>query len=215
MDADRLDRAVDEAFHVTGSATPGWPNPHPDMQSPLEEEYERCLDPGKYLILRARIQAWTQAVTGLGLATVEQCEPSSVRWKTRKPRQLQRTVWLRPLRDGALPVLVGFDDFDGIAEAVLALGAGAPAVFMGIVPACGCDACDDGSEKLLEELDEQVRAVISGTYVWVKTSKGIVTATESEWGGPAGLSPDKIDALLAKARAGRSRHPAVHGNPWF
>jgi len=45
---------VEDAFAETGVATPGWDDPHvgPDGQEldVREEEYSRCLDPGKYRI---------------------------------------------------------------------------------------------------------------------------------------------------------------------
>ena len=67
MDTETLRRSMVEAFAVAGATTPSWPDPHPDGQSPLQEEYSRCLNPGKYRILGARLDAWVQTLTELGL----------------------------------------------------------------------------------------------------------------------------------------------------
>lgn len=33
------------------------------------------------------------------------------------------------------------------------------------VPDCGCDACDSGSDDLLEVMDREVLGVVSGAFV--------------------------------------------------
>src|SRR5699024_2075680 len=53
---------VEHAFAVTGADTPPWPDPHlgpGGRDVPVrEEEYSRCLDPGKYRIVVTRAEAW-------------------------------------------------------------------------------------------------------------------------------------------------------------
>ncbi|MCZ4590043.1 DUF6226 family protein [Rhodococcus opacus] len=53
---------VDAAFAVTGAHTPGWPNPYQDGPEPDEEAYERSTNPEKFLIVVARVRAWTKVL---------------------------------------------------------------------------------------------------------------------------------------------------------
>jgi Family of unknown function (DUF6226) len=200
--------AVVAAFATTGAATPRWPDPHPGAEGPLDEEYSR------YRILSARAEAWVQALGGLGLAVVEAGDPGGV-WRDRPRVNLDRTIWLRPVREQAVPLLVGFRPMDEVSDAVVDLGAGGPAVLVLSSPDCRCDACDDGSDRLLEEFDKHVFAVVSGALIHVETEKGTVITTGSEWSASGRFSRAEAEALLAQARAGASQHGVVRGGPWW
>lgn len=216
MDTGTLRQSIAEAFAVTGATTPPWPDPHPDGQSPLEEEYSRCLDPGKYRILGARLVAWVQTLTRLGLGVADEVQDLDQVWRDGPVDGVERAVWVRPVRAGAISLLVGFQGFDGVPDAAVVLGAGEPAVRLLSLPDCGCDACDNGSDYLLDEIDDHVLAVVSGTLVHVAGKRGTLVATESGWAGEGSLGlVDDTEQVLAKARAGRSRHRVVHGDPWW
>ena len=174
---------VEEAFAETGADTPGWEDPHrgPDGEDrdSLEEEYSRCLNPGKYRILWARAEAWTRVLTARGWATREDVESgdlrAGVRWATPPRLALHRTTVLRPRRPGALPLALartapdgaaGSTDLEGGDALILGLvvGIGDPAVSVSTVPDCGCDACDSGSRDLLEDLDRTLLSIIDGSF---------------------------------------------------
>jgi hypothetical protein len=156
-----------------------------------------------------------RALAGLGLAVVEEVSDVTGAWRGACSLDMDRATWLRPVRAGCFPLLVGFHHLEGVPDAVVHLGAGEPAVPLLSVPDCGCDACDDGSELILEEMDQHVVAVVSGAFVHVTTRHGPIAATGPDWSA-SGLFPRGFDfaALLTEARAGRSPHPVVRGGPW-
>jgi len=216
MDTETLRQSVAEAFAVTSAMTPSWPDPHPDCQSPLQEEYSRCLDPGKYRILGARLDAWVQALTELGLGVAHEVQDLDQAWRDGPVDDVERAVWVRPVRAGAISLLVGFQELDDVPDAAVVLGAGEPAVLLLSQPDCGCDACDNGSDYLLDEIDDHVLAVVGGTLVHVAGKRGTIVATESGVAGEGSLGGVRdIEKVLAQARAGRSRHRVVHGDPWW
>lgn len=174
---------VEEAFAETGADTPDWEDPHrgPDGEDrdSLEEEYSRCLDPGKYRILWARAEAWTRVLTARGWTTHEDTETgdlrAGVRWASPPRLPLHRTIVLRPRRPGALPLVLartapddaaGSNDLEGHDALILGLvvGIGDPAVPVSTTPVCGCDACDSGSRDLLEDLDRTLLSIVDGSF---------------------------------------------------
>lgn len=215
MDIETLRRAVEDAFATTGASTPPWPDPHATDREPAQEEYSRCLDPGKYLILKARADAWVQVLTSTGLATVEPLADPAAVWRDEVAERLETAVRLRPSRAGAVPLLLGFRPLDEVAGAIVVLGAGDPAVLLTQLPFCGCDACDDGSEMLLRELDEHVVAVVSGALMHVASGGDMAMTTGSGRTATGRFTRrGRAERALDAARAGRSRYPCVAGLAW-
>lgn len=217
VDVDTVCTAVVEAFAETGAATAPWPDPHQPGQ-PAPDEYSRCLDPAKYRIVGARVEAWLRAVSELGLAIVSAVEDVGTVWREEPPYRVPMVTearWVRPRRSGALPLLVCLRSFDGVPDNVVTLGAGEPAVEVATLPDCGCDACDHGADQLLEELDEHLLDVSSGAFVWVKTPGGVVRGRRIGWSANGLGEFGVIEQALAEALAGRSRHPVVHGACWW
>ncbi len=212
MDAADLVPEVDRAFTVTGAATPGWPNPHPDLASPADEEYSRCLDPAKYLILGARLDAWQQVLEERGLMTADDAVRSDQR-RRRRPDlgavTLTRSTWWRPTRPGAVPMLVGRGRLGEVDDAVIEVSAGEPAQLMFGTPHCGCDACDDGSEYLLEDLDESLAAMLRGGVLHVSHGDDYIVRTGGGWESTSGAMESWLEG----------RYPAgaevVAGEPWL
>jgi hypothetical protein len=214
MDPTELDYALTEAFAVTGASTPPWPDPHPD-RNPPEEAYSRLLDPAKYRILGARAEAWIAALTHEGLADAEEVTDPNAAWREKPTVPLTRAVRLRARRPGTVPLLLGFAGLQGVPDAVVLVGAGEPAVQFELIPDCGCDACDSGSQDLLDTLDRLMHAVVSGDLVHVTTPKGTAFSTGSGYSARGFRRRTDIHALLDDARAGRSRHDVVRGAPWW
>ncbi|MFI7385469.1 DUF6226 family protein [Streptomyces sp. NPDC049813] len=215
MDLSTLLRSVDEAFAVTGAGTPPWPDPHPDGEV-RDEEYTRCSRPEKYRILDARAQAWTHVLCGRGLAEAQTPADPAALWRPSADRTLDGAVRLRPVRAGAVPLVFGSAAVDGVPRTVLVLGVGEPASVLETLPDCGCDACDDGSERLVEAVDDLVSAVISGAFVHIDAGEGReIVATGDTWS--ASNWDDRrtpVEAELARARAGRSPYAVVTGRAW-
>ncbi len=216
VDLDALRQRVDAEFRDTGSRTPPWPDPHPDRQ-PADEEYSRVSDPGKYRIIGARADAWLRSLAGLELAGVEDVDDPAGAWRDEPTGgAVARARRVRPVRAGALPLLVCTSGFAGVSDNGVLIGVGDPALQVATIPDCGCDACDSGSADLLAELDRLVLDVVGGQFIHVVTSRGTVTAGSGGWsatgfrgGGAAG-----IERVLADARLGRSRHQVLRGAPW-
>ncbi|MFI7344103.1 DUF6226 family protein [Streptomyces sp. NPDC050085] len=215
MDLTVLRGAVDEAFTVTGADTPPWPDPHPDGDV-RDEEYSRCLDPAKYRIIAARAQAWTRALCTLGLAEEEPAADPVGLWRRATDVTVESAVRLRPVRADAVPLVFGFAAMDGVPRTVVVVGAGEPASVLGVLPDCGCDACDDGSANLLEAVDELVEAVATGTFVHVDAGRGReIIATEEGWSASNwDEARTPVEEAVAEARAGRSPHGVVSGPAW-
>lgn len=149
-------------------ALPSWPDPHPDMASPREDEYSRVTDPGRYRIVHARTRAWT-AVLRDALGAEVQPLTSVSGQDGGRGRAFDRGVRLVPGRAGALPLVLlerdVADEADADPLAVVEIGVSRPDLVVEAVPTCGCDACDSGSDDLLEAIDTAVGAVVVGPYV--------------------------------------------------
>ncbi|MFD8571126.1 DUF6226 family protein [Streptomyces sp. NPDC059639] len=215
MDQEELREAVEAEFADTGADTPAWGDPHPDRAA-LDEEYSRCLDPGKYRILAARADAWTRVLCGRGLATAEPGGDPGVLWRHTPDVPLDDPVLLRPARADAVPLVFGFGAIDDVPRTVLAVGAGEPAVLVERVPDCGCDACDDGSAGLLELLDDAVIAVVTGAFVHIDAGPGrrIIDTGETSSASNWPPSAERPEAAVEAARAGHSPYRVVRGAAW-
>jgi hypothetical protein len=167
VDAGALERAVEAAFALAGAAAAPWPDPHATGPHggvpPREDEYSRCLQPARYRIVVARAEAWAQALLGLGLAVEEPLGDPARAWADVPPQPGPPDGrWLLPGRPGALPLLLAVTGVAAAPRSAVVVGADRPAVRLVQVPACGCDACDAGSDDLLAQLDEAVLDVVTG-----------------------------------------------------
>ncbi len=147
---------------------PSWPDPHPGMVSPREEEYSRVSEPERYRVVHARAGVWAAVLEeALGVRS-ESLTPALVAGDAR-PEAFARGVRLVPRRPGTLPLLLLERDVptqSGDATlAVLHIGVVRPDVVVEMQPDCGCDACDSGSSDLLEAIDATIRQVVGGPFV--------------------------------------------------
>lgn len=202
---------VDRAFLTSSVETPPWPDPHPDRQ-PLEEEYSRCLDPGKYAIVGARLDAWVIALAAAGLALARTRPPSS--WvgglggDGLTPR-LSEEVRLVSPRPGTLRLVAGRTLVDG-APFGLDLGVAGedgPTALLETVPDCGCDACDSGSDDLVEQLDRCVLAVALGGLIHAR--KG-----DQHWTRLLDLGSTTMSLAWGEAPDLGRGWQRWHGEPW-
>ncbi|MGH9086117.1 MAG: DUF6226 family protein [Acidimicrobiales bacterium] len=188
-----LRRAVDADFGSRGP-TP-WPNPHPD-RPPLDEEYSRVLDPGKWRIVVTRAEAWCDAARDLGVAALE--HDVDVRWAVDHGHQHVRVDRLTPLRVSGLPLLLAYFGFEGVDINAVKLAAGDPAVELTTVPPCGCDACDSGSSEAIDLVDDHVIGLITGQFRHLTDgARTIVVHSDSGWRAHGHFADDEVDAVLA------------------
>lgn len=208
-----LRREVAEAFVVTGAATPGWPDPHADRE-PADEEYSRCLDPGKYRILDARVDAWEQVLTWRGVAASQEVGARELRWLTsrRGPDELNRVRVISPARVTGPSLVLATTLVDGEPFGLdIGLLEDGEVLLNGSVPMCGCDACDDGFELLLEELDDAFLALVRGGVVAARGPGGEIFRTMDGWHGTGPVGDAWLDPAVAPP-------PGVRrwvGEPWL
>ena len=179
---DQLLAEVDRAFAVTGARTPGWDDPHPDRR-PAEEEYSRCLNPGKYRILQARVDAWVQVLGLRTLATTTETAPEPWVGGLRLPDGIIKVRLIEPEHPGGLTLALASTLVDGepFGFDVGIARSGMPTAFVDAVPDCGCDACDSGSADLLRTLDGWVLTVTRGGVVHARAESAHITKTIDGW----------------------------------
>lgn len=134
-------------------AEPRWEAP-PWNGSPPEEAYTRVTDAERYRPLHDFALALVDdLVAEFDVEIVrEPALPSGLGGGV----VVERAILLRPAADGA-PIIVGLTAFPGLE---FRFGESARVVF----PSCGCDACDEHVEDLVESIREHVEAVVSGGF---------------------------------------------------
>ncbi|QZQ55874.1 DUF6226 family protein [Curtobacterium sp. TC1] len=181
-------RAVESAWVARPEHDVSWPAPHPD-RAPLDEEYSRVTDPERYLVVGARVEVWVEVLVDLGLAE-----------RTTRPDGVLQLV---PVADGALVLDVDVRSMDGLPGTAVDLSVGDPAAVVGSQPNCGCDACDDGSETLLEAVDEMFVGILGGGFVLIDSKHSQIVATANGWSATG--NPGDVAAAVAAARRGERR----------
>jgi hypothetical protein len=213
MTDDELLELVAAQFRRTGTETPGWPDPHPDMEPPLEEEYSRLLDPGKYRIMRARVDAWQAVLESLEAVMVEPLDAATVPVLRHVPAETA-FKWT-PTAPDALPVLVTYRSMHAQESTVLEIGAGDPLRLLMAQPECGCDACDDGSDHLLRQIDAFFLHLLSGQLIHVALADGRVQTARDGWDASGEVGVGDPERIITDARAGISPHDVTRGAPWL
>ena len=205
--------AVDEAFAITGRGLAPWPDPHPDRR-PREEDYSRLSDPAKWRIVGARADAWVVALRAAGLAEVERKAP--IRWEAPPRTVVSRADRVVPHVVGGLPLIVARSQLGAVDDAGVTLGVGDPAVVITWIPDCGCDACDSGSQDVLDELDEAIVGVVSGAFRRLASGDRVITVIGTDrWSasstGSATFGRGEVAAVLADPTGWRE----VSGASWI
>lgn len=201
--------AVDAAFVTTSRGLRQWDDPH-HGEMPAEEEYSRCLDPAKWRIIGARAEAWIEALTTGGLATIER--DVSPTWPQPWAMSNIRTDVLHPAPPTALSLVIARSTIADLADAGVTIAVARADHVVGVVapvPNCGCDACDGGSQGELDLLDEVILTVVTGAFRQLTRGRSVIrihgNGVSAEWPPPEG-----IDAVLADP----SGWDEVSGSPW-
>jgi Family of unknown function (DUF6226) len=191
---DALRAGVDASFTVTGRGLRRWPDPHPD-RSPRDEEYSRVTDAAKWRIVGARADAWVTALVDEGLAKVDAGTP--VAWRSPDAVAVGRSLRVVPRAVGAIPLVVARSALGGDEEAGVTLGAGDPTVRIATIPDCGCDACDSGSQDVLDELDQYVAGVVSGACRWLSSGERTIRVLADGWNASGMFQRGEVHAVIA------------------
>jgi hypothetical protein len=167
---DELIEAVEVAFERLSFDLTRWPDPHPD-RNPDDSEYERVTNAERYRIVGARAEAWAVAVAQLGLADSQ----GRVEWVEPPQTDFRRPVMIVPNAVGALPVVIARHRLGDCDDAGLTLGVGSPALPIMFLPDCGCDACDSGSQDLIDVVDEYFHAIVTGKFRRLSKGDRVIT----------------------------------------
>jgi hypothetical protein len=125
---------------------------------------------------------------------------------------VSRTDRVVPYVSGGLPLVVARSQLGAVDDAGVTLGVGDPAVCVTWIPDCGCDACDSGSQDVLDELDEYVLGVVSGAFRRLWSGDREITVISSERRCASGMSGRReTDAILADPGGWHE----MSGTPWI
>ncbi len=203
--------AVDQAFAMRDPALATWPDPQAGGRESLPEEYSRITDAAKWRILGARVDAWVRVLLDRQLAAVHPIDLREITWAPLLPR-LTSAVRVVPVAAGALPLIVARNASGDVPDAGIALGLGDPAECVGWFPHCGCDACDNGSEPVLDTLDEHLLAIVGGRYRRLtRGDRVIVDLAPTGWRASGEYDVGEVKRILADP----SGWGIFHGAPWL
>lgn len=114
------------------------------------DEYERVTNPQRFLVLHeAALAEIGRLVASYDVDRTDEVDPRSAMYLRDAPN-----VVLSPAGGGA-PITITLTSFPGVA-----IHAGHAYDFQ--VPACGCDACDEQPDDLIERLEEVLFDVVAG-----------------------------------------------------
>jgi hypothetical protein len=198
---------------------PSWPDPHPAMAAPRDEEYSRVTEPERYTVGHARARVWSELLAEQSGIAVTPLAPVPLD-PDGHPKTFDRGVRITSSRADTLPLLLLERDEPLPALQVSAVR---PEIALDRQPYCGCDACDDGSDHLLDAIDAAIGRTIGGPLVLLRGKDW-----HAEWdpdgssSGRDGRGPDhqKVTEWCRRIAAGeRVRLPrgteAFVGRPWF
>jgi hypothetical protein len=188
---DELFELVERVFERQSLGLDSWPDPHPDRQ-PAEGEYSRVTNAERYRIIGTRADAWAAAAVQLGLAV----SLDHVEWADPPQTDFRRPFMVAPTAVGALAVVIARSRLGDCDDAGLTLGAGSPAVAIDFFPDCGCDACDSGSQDLLDAVDLCFHAIVTGRYRRLSKGDQVITVI-GEIRSLRNIDRRRADAVLA------------------
>lgn len=208
MTRSELLAAIADAFDPDAHGLAAWPNPRPEGASASEEEYSRLTDAERFRIIGCRAHAWLTVLESAGLAVVDR--DVRVEWTATPGPVISRTDVVRPTAAGALPLVLATTLIGEVADAGVLIGVGEPAVDLGRLPDCGCDACDSGSQNELAELDRMFLDVVTGSFRRLTLGDRAITVEDGGWSASGRFGRDEIEVVIADS-TGWSE---LSGAPW-
>lgn len=214
---DSIMGSVDRHFTERRHGRTGWPDPHLD-RPPAEDEYSRLTNPGRWRIVVDRGDAWLTALKASGGCQTTNVAPDTIVWAQPSGPTITSAVRVDPYAEGALSMVVARTRLGDLPDVGVVVGVASPTVVVAVVPDCGCDACDSGSDNELNWLDDLFAAVITGHYR--RLDRGPVTittgiGTPGTWSmtSTSGQSIDRteVDDILADPEGWNE----LSGSAWF
>lgn len=167
------------------------------------EDYSRVTNPGRFTVLHEAAEHLLDELTDHFM--VERREA-----KEPLGAELYRTVRLVPRMPDAAPLAVAFTEFPSV---VLKFGRW----YEESLPNCGCDACDEQPDMLVEQLRVQASALVEGG-LWERVRRGV----GGSWSEVYLIGHDvnvRRETLLDSAAARSARREgfaaAVQWAPWL
>lgn len=171
--ADELQALVERRYELLDA--PSWDDPHAS-RDPRDDEYSRVTDPERYRVTHLRGRVWAEVLAERLAVQVEAVESlESLADPEHPSRVVVGARRLVPSSSGARPLLlVEVEVADGEEQPLRGLDVGVdrPGLVSSSHPHCGCDACDDGSEALLDGIDRSVLDVVAGPSVMRRGADG-------------------------------------------
>ena len=168
-------------------------------------------NPAKWRILGTRVDAWCTALVELELAHLER--GADVRWRGDGLPwpTIARVV---PRAAGAIPLVMARGPIEGVEDAVIGIALGDPATVVIVIPDCGCDACDSGSQNELDHLDTQLRSIVTGRLRRLSCEDVEITVLGDDDGWRASSSGGRLPDVPA-VLADPSGWHEVSGASWL
>jgi hypothetical protein len=207
-------------------AMPSWPDPRPGMASPLADEYSRVTQPERYRIVQVRARAWARALQAVPGVEAETLTPAPLDTDGHLGH-FDRGVRLTSQLSGTLALLLLERDArirQGEAVLpVLHISVDRPEISVTMLPDCGCDACDSGSEDLLQAIDETIISIVGGTSVVLRGKNWQALWWPSGGSSMSGRrAPSHQQAMEWSRRLASGQHvrlprgtEALVGHAWF
>jgi uncharacterized protein DUF6226 len=169
---------------------------------PKPEEYSRVTDPGRFAVLHEAAEELLDRLTEQ--FTVERREATEPLGTS-----LSRTVRLVPRTPAAATLAITFTDFPSV---VLRFGRW----YEESLPNCGCDACGEEPDALVDVLRTQASALVEGG-LWERVRRGVGGSwSEVHLIGPS-LSVRRetpLDSAAARSARREGFAAAVQWAPW-
>ena len=176
------------------------------IEGPPEEAYSRVTNPERFQPLHA---AATELLDRLEREfAVERFEGDEADDELGWASLARPSIRLVPQDPQAAPIAVAFTEFPGLH---LRFGSWRTEAF----PACGCDACDETPDDLIEKMTSMVEAVVSGRF---RESIRVPLLWGDGWQESAfrftGHGGFRVSRSRALAMTGGERHVTLEWKPW-
>lgn len=176
-------------------------------EGPPEQAYSVVTHPARFTPLTAVAKALiSHLIAGFDVALIEEGDAAEVFRRA----HVVRTLRLEPASANAAPLTFGFTEFPGVHLAAGVLN-------QSVWPTCGCDACDDDLDWLVDDLENTVFAVVEGRFQ--EAVRGTVRhrATSRLWGAWGERTAEGIpgaDLSREEMRAAKERLDALTDGTW-
>ena len=178
-------------------------------EGPPEEAYSRVTNPERFQPLHT---AATELLDRLEREfAVERLEGPDADDELGGKSRARPAIRLTPHDLQSAPIVVAFSEFPGLH---VRFGSWSTDSF----PICGCDACDDTADGLIERMTEMVEAVVSGGFRETIRMPRLLgdgrLKSEFRFSGGARSSGDRFSRSRAREMTGGERLVMLKWKPW-